>query len=576
MRDGRRLTAKAYTEMGRLGGALDAHAEEFFTKTLSVEEQSLCRQLLVDLVHPGEGAADTKKRVSLDDVAPRDAERAMLKKLADARLVTTDRNDRPEAAQAELAHEALISGWRRLGEWVNENREKSRLKERLLDSGREWQRSSKKEDFLYRGAQLATAQEIFGSSEELPKIGREFLEASIAASKRAQEEKQREQRGRQRLLTAAAAVFAFLAVVASVAAIFGFWQKGEAERQARVAAKAQQTAEKQAVLARAAEDRAKEAASQANVFLALNSNAIGNYNQELAYLAKALELNARNSEAFALTTALLTQESLPVVTGSMKHDSWVNSAQFSPDGQRVVTASGDGTARVWDAASGKALSEPMKHDNRVSSAQFSPDGQRVLTASLDGTARVWDIPTITRKDRGDDANLLADLAEATGGLALHDFGQTEILVALTPDQVKATRDKIAVKFPGPPSGLTPLQRFLKWSVSGARTRTISPFSDLTVADWVNNRIMEGTLDNLRAAMFVDPANARLVAHFGMALANLAIAETTDPDDARRVWAEADYQTHRAVKLAPGNDEVKKLRAQVVKLLNLPSDPKTTN
>jgi dipeptidyl aminopeptidase/acylaminoacyl peptidase len=218
----------------------------------------------------------------------------------------------------------------------------------------------------------------------------------------------------------------------------------------------------------------------------------------------------------------------------------------------------------------------MKHDNWVSSAQFSPDGQRVLTASLDGTARVWDIPTITRKDRGDDANLLADLAEATGGLALHDFGQTEILVALTPDQVKATRDKIAVKFPGPPSGLTPLQRFLKWSVSGARTRTISPFSDLTVADWVNNRIMEGTLDNLRAAMFVDPANARLVAHFGMALANLAIAETTDPDDARRVWAEADYQTHRAVKLAPGNDEVKKLRAQVVKLLNLPSDPKTTN
>jgi hypothetical protein len=38
MRDGRCLTAKAYTEMGRLGGALDAHAEEFFTKTLSVEE----------------------------------------------------------------------------------------------------------------------------------------------------------------------------------------------------------------------------------------------------------------------------------------------------------------------------------------------------------------------------------------------------------------------------------------------------------------------------------------------------------------------------------------------------------
>src|SRR4029077_8683607 len=75
-RDGRRLTAKAYLDMGRLQGALDAHAEDFFAKTLTTEEeQSLCRQVLVDLIHPGEGTADTKKRVSLDDVAPTDATR---------------------------------------------------------------------------------------------------------------------------------------------------------------------------------------------------------------------------------------------------------------------------------------------------------------------------------------------------------------------------------------------------------------------------------------------------------------------------------------------------------------------
>ena len=70
-------------------------------------------------------------------------------------------------------------------------------------------------------------------------------------------------------------------------------------------------------------------------------------------------------------------------------------------------------------------------------------------------------------------------------------------------------------------------------------------------------------------MLVDPANARLAAHFGLALANLAVAETTDLDDARRARAEADYQTHRAAKLAPDNDEVKRLRAEVVKLLQLP-------
>ena len=253
----------------------------------------------------------------------------------------------------------------------------------------------------------------------------------------------------------------------------------------------------------------------------------------------------------------------------MGHKGPTTSARFSPDGQRVVTASADHTARLWDAATDKALSEPMKHAGAVYCAQFSADGQRVVTASRDKTARVWDIPTITRKDSADDANLLADLAEATVGLALQTFGQTEILAALTPDQVKATRDKIAVKFPGPPSQLTPLQQFLKWSVSERRSRTISPFSGLTVPEWIESRIKEGTLD-LRAAMLVDPANARLSAHFGLALANLAVAEAIDPDVARRARAEADYQTHRALKLDPDNDEVQKLRAEVVKLLNVSS------
>ena len=72
-------------------------------------------------------------------------------------------------------------------------------------------------------------------------------------------------------------------------------------------------------------------------------------------------------------------------------------------------------------------------------------------------------------------------------------------------------------------------------------------------------------------MLVDPANARLAAHFGLALANFAIAEKTDPDDARRARAEADFQTRRAVKLAPADDEVKTLRADVVKRLQLSSE-----
>jgi WD40 repeat protein len=77
----------------------------------------------------------------------------------------------------------------------------------------------------------------------------------------------------------------------------------------------------------------------------------------------------------------------------LKHGGPVNHAAFSPDGTRVVTASDDGTARVWDAATGKPVSPPLKHGGPVTHAAFSPDGTTVATASQDKTARLWDAAT---------------------------------------------------------------------------------------------------------------------------------------------------------------------------------------
>jgi WD40 repeat protein len=71
------------------------------------------------------------------------------------------------------------------------------------------------------------------------------------------------------------------------------------------------------------------------------------------------------------------------------HESWVWSASFSPDGGRIVTASNDRTARVWEPASGAERTVLRGHENWVNSASFSPDGDRIVTASADGTARVW-------------------------------------------------------------------------------------------------------------------------------------------------------------------------------------------
>jgi len=81
------------------------------------------------------------------------------------------------------------------------------------------------------------------------------------------------------------------------------------------------------------------------------------------------------------------------------HRGNVNSAAFSPDGARIVTASTDGTARIWDAATGKEIIL-REHESFVTSAAFSPDGARIVTASGANTARIWDVrfATMSTKD----------------------------------------------------------------------------------------------------------------------------------------------------------------------------------
>jgi dipeptidyl aminopeptidase/acylaminoacyl peptidase len=250
----------------------------------------------------------------------------------------------------------------------------------------------------------------------------------------------------------------------------------------------------------------------------------------------------------------------------MKHEDVVNSAQFSPDGLRVITILEDKTARLWDSISGKPIGEPMKHADVINSAQFSPDGQRIVTASWDKTARLWDAVMVTDKDTRENVLLLADLAEATAGVTLETVGQAENIKSLTPEQVRASWEKIAAKLSRPASKLTPLQRFLEWTVSDRRRRTISPLSQVTVSEWLENRINEGTVAGLRAAMHLDPANARVTAYLGRRLGDQALKQGSDPDEARRARGEADFLTSRAQKLAPESDEVKSLRDEVAKLL----------
>jgi WD40 repeat protein len=140
--------------------------------------------------------------------------------------------------------------------------------------------------------------------------------------------------------------------------------------------------------------QARRDASSEAIDHALSICAQGDVGRGTLRLAEALE--AAPSDASDLKRAVRANlvawsRHEAQLTNLLRHSDLVHFVAFSPDGRTAVTASTDGTARLWDAFSGAPRGAPLRHEGGVVQAAFSPDSRLVITASLDRTARLWEV-----------------------------------------------------------------------------------------------------------------------------------------------------------------------------------------
>jgi WD40 repeat protein/tetratricopeptide (TPR) repeat protein/tRNA A-37 threonylcarbamoyl transferase component Bud32 len=169
----------------------------------------------------------------------------------------------------------------------------------------------------------------------------------------------------------------------------------EAEQQREVADRSRREAQKQRAIAERAKQAEEGLTNVLRVDNGLKLRDQGDAFGALLWFTKALAMEKRGKEYEALqrqrAAAMLGE--CPRVTQVWCHQGPVVHAEFSPNGQRVVTASWDRTARVWDAVTGEPVTPPLEHQGFVQHSTFSPNGRCVVTSSADLTARVWDART---------------------------------------------------------------------------------------------------------------------------------------------------------------------------------------
>ena len=185
------------------------------------------------------------------------------------------------------------------------------------------------------------------------------------------------------------------------------------------------------------------------------------------------------------------------------HDDWINDVNGSPDGRLLVTASDDGTAKIWSTLGGPSLAVLRGHHGGVNRALFSPQGDMVLTASDDGSVRVWRFHAPQLLTFSSDWKLGAAFDPTGSRVAIADEAGLMCIVTLAESKTCSATDTKKLKARKPA-----MISFLSWSADGkylfglAKENTVNTAMNpllwaVADKDWSDSVALVG----MRGAMF---------------------------------------------------------------------------
>jgi len=187
-RNGNAMTGDSYMRSGGVREAIRITAERTF-QALPVEDQQGARRLFLRLVTPGEGQENIRARAAMPEEPN---QRKIVEQFAGPRtrlLVTGSDRGRPTV---EVAHEALIRTWPRLGNWIDANREKLRARAAVLQAKADWEQSGCRDDMLLpAGLPLERARTLLADPGDITTDDiKEFISLSSAREEAARKEKE--------------------------------------------------------------------------------------------------------------------------------------------------------------------------------------------------------------------------------------------------------------------------------------------------------------------------------------------------------------------------------------------------